>query len=207
MRSLDIVFPDGDIIAVAPVRCIHRQSLDWLLMQIHKTFLESGFGDIKQLYGFAQKLVNLLPRVDVPDEFGFNVELLLQSDFEKLFIQDKKGSEYLPCRIVQLHTFDPPPSKPKKDKQQLPPIPSSGIQEIDLFSSLIGIDESIEGAWLLWNQLDLESVFAAIHQLNEIRKTPEERMNEFVDERYEQWKSQSNVDIYSQLTNSLKKNE
>ena len=96
-------------------------------------------------------------------------------------------------------------NKPKKDKIQPPPIPSSGLHEIDLLASLVGIDESVEGALILWNQLDLESIYAMIHQLNELRRPAEERINEHLDDQYQQWKSQ-NQDFYSQLGKFEKSN-
>ena len=201
MKTLDVTLIDGDVICVSPVRCIYRQSLDWLLNQIHLTYQTSGFGDIGKLYLLGQKLVNLLPRLDIVDTLGFDVGKLDQDTFESLFIADKFNGEYVPCKIVQLHSFEPPKTKPQKEKSPLPPIPSSGLPEIDLFASLIGIDETIDGAYQLWKTLDMESIYAVIHQLNELRKSPDDRMNEHLAEQYDIWKAQNPIDYYSMLGN------
>ncbi|MBD2528713.1 hypothetical protein H6G97_03700 [Nostoc flagelliforme FACHB-838] len=70
------------------------------------------------------------------------------------------------------------------------------MPDADLFAFLVNIDESIEGAWQLWTRFDAEMINAMIGQLNELRRDPQERMNEYLKARFDEWKQQNRSSYY-----------
>lgn len=207
MRSILIEYPD-DFAIIAPVSGSRQASFELLLNHLqekwHKQEQPDGIPIIEDgVLQVAERISLLLPRLDKPGEFGFDVRSLPQIEFESLFLAQVINGIVHPCKLVDLHSFKTKEKKPKKPGEELTPadfpIPSSGIPDADLFASLIAIDESVEGAWALWTRFDSEFINGAIAYMNELRRDPKERMNEQLKRSFEEWKQQNKGSYYSAL--------
>lgn len=207
MRSLLIEY-DDDFVIIAPTPRIHQFSFETLLNHLQEKWQQQEQADgiplvediVRQA---AERLSVMLPRLDKPGTFGFDVRSLPQSEFESLFLAQVINGKIYPCKLIELHSFKTEAKKPKKEGEELTPadipIPSSGIPDADLFASLIGIDETIEGAWRLWTQFDSEFINGAIAHLSELRRDPKERMNEYLKRSFDEWKQQNKGSYYNAL--------
>lgn len=201
MRSLLITYPN-DFAIIAPVRRDRLLSFELLLNHLHHQW-QAYQTTTEVVLQVADRLSALFPRLDKPGHFGFDTRTLEQSEFESVFLAQVINGEIHPCKLIQLHTFKSEGRKPKAEGEALTPsdipFPSSGIPDADLFASLIAIDESIEGAWRMWTQFDAEFINGAIAQLNERRRDPQERMNEYLKARFEEWKQENKGSYYQSL--------
>lgn len=201
MRSLLIQYPN-DFAIIAPVRRDRLLSFELLLNHLHQQWqIECKISD--HVLQVADRLAQLFPRLDRPGKFGFDVRLLPQIEFESLFLAQVINGEIAPCRLIELHSFKAEGRRLKGEGEALTPadipIPSSGLPDADLFASLIGIDNTIEGAWRMWTQLDAEFIDKAISHLNELRRDPQERMNEYLKARFDEWKRENRTSYYKDL--------
>ncbi len=201
MRLLLITY-DNDFAIISPVKRVNLTSFELLLNHLHQRWQISQQID-ESVIQAGTRLSRLFPRLDKPGCFGFDVRSLPQSEFESLFLAQVIDGEIAPCKLIELHSFKAESRRQKLQGEALTPadipIPSSGLPDADLFASLVAIDESVEGAWRLWTQFDAEMINAMIGQLNELRRDPQERMNEYLKARFEEWKQQNRHSYYRDL--------
>jgi hypothetical protein len=196
---------EHDFAIASPVRRCNQSTFQLLLAELQESWqrnIENASFWQRQGILLGDRITSLLPRVDVPVQ-GFSCAGFPQEDLESLFIGTvKEGVEpkIEPCYLVRLHTFNikaPPP--PKKEGGNITPadvpIPSSGNDDADLFARLITVDNSIEGAWMLWSQFDAGFLSNLVQQFNELQRDPDERVREYIAARFADWKQQ-NQDVY-----------
>ncbi|ALF52251.1 hypothetical protein ACX27_04305 [Nostoc piscinale CENA21] len=201
MRSLLVKYP-GDFAIVGPVKRDRLYSFELLINYLHQQW-HITHSITESVLQISDRLSSLFPRLDKPGHFGFNTRSLTQSEFESLFLAQVINEEMRPCKLIELHTFKEEGTRRKKEGETLTPgdipIKSSGLPDADLFASLVAIDESIEGALLMWRQFDSEFLSRFISQLNERRRDPQERMNEYLKDRFNEWKQQNKQEYYKNL--------
>lgn len=193
-RSLIIEW-DGDFAIVSPVPRSHLNSLEIMLGYLHKCWQEDGFRLSDRVLVIAERIAALFPRLDKLEEFGFDVRSLSTAELESLFLGQVVDNVVQPCKLLQMHHFESKALPPKKEGEPLTsadvPIESSGLPDADLFACLIGLDDSIEGAWWMWSHFDAQMISAIIDQLNERRRDPQERLNQYLNERFTEWKQEN----------------
>ena len=199
-RSLHILLPNEDI-WVAPTPQANLRSLKLLFESLHANWTEFHWGQRER--SLAQKIANLLPRLDILGTWGFDITQL-QSNPDRLielfYASRSPDGRRQPCQILELHSYTPRKHlwDRKPDDEIRPediPIPSSGLYEIDLLAGLIQIDGSIAGGrWLLEN-LDANAIDALVFNYRERQRDPKQRYNEYLKERFEEWQSQ-NKSVY-----------
>jgi hypothetical protein len=191
-----------DYAIASPVRRCHLNAFQLLLTQLQESWQQNidnpGFWQEKGI-DLGDRITSFLPRVDKPGVCGFQCAGFPQIELEELFIGRMQQDKIAPCYLIALHSFEVKPAPPRKEGENITPadvpIPSSGNEDADLFARLIAVDESIEGAWLLWNQFDAGFLHNLIDQLNELRRDPDERVREYIAAQFQDWKQQ-NQDIY-----------
>ena len=202
MRDLTIEWAD-DFAIIAPCSRVMLPSFELLLNYLHKKWRTNNCQVDEAILQVAGRIAALLPRIDKPKCFGFEVRSLSPKDFESLFLAQVINEEMQACELIELHSFKAEGRRQKADGEELTPhdipIKSSGLADADLFASLVNIDGSIEGAWRLWTRFDAEMINAMIGQLNELRRDPQERMNEFMKARFDDWKQQNRSSYYQSL--------
>lgn len=201
MRSLFITYPN-DFAIIAPVRRDRLHSFELLLNYLQQQW-QQNYQITEPVILAGDRISQLFPRLDKPGKFGFDVRSLPQIEFESLFLAQVVGGEIAPCRLIELHSFKEGGRRKKEEGEVLTPndipIPSSGLPDADLFASLIQMDNTVEGAWRIWSQFDAEFIDRTISHLNELRRDPQERMNEYLKARFEEWKNQNRSSYYKSL--------
>jgi hypothetical protein len=201
MRSLIIEW-DNDFAVIAPAKRNLLPSFELLLNYLHQKW-QVNYKIDESVIQVAERIAALLPRIDKPGCFGFEVRSLSSTDFESLFLAQVVNGEIAPCKLIELHSFKAEGRRQKAEGEELTPsdipIKSSGLADADLFASLVNIDESIDGAWQLWTRFDAEMINAMIGQLNELRRDPQERMNEYLKTRFDEWKQQNRSSYYQNI--------
>jgi hypothetical protein len=182
-----------------PVRRVNLTVFSLLLGQLQQTWQENlDNPDFWEKIGITMgdRLLSYLPSTE-----SVSCSQLTVEDLEELFIGRVCDGQILPSYLIALHSFETKPVKVKKSDGNITaadvPIPSSGDEDADLFARLINIDESIDGAWMLWTKFDAEFLHNLIDQLNELRRDPDERVKEYIAARFEEWKK-GNQNIYKQ---------
>ncbi|MEW6499096.1 MAG: hypothetical protein AB1589_42415 [Cyanobacteriota bacterium] len=200
-RDLIIEWAD-DFAIITPCSRAMLPSFESLLNYLHEKWRVNYQVD-ETVIQVAERVAALLPRIDSPGCFGFEVRSLSASEFESLFLAQVVNGKILPCKLIELHSFKTEGRKQKAEGEELTPadipIKSSGLPDADLFASLVNIDESIDGAWRLWTRFDAEMINAMIGQLNELRRDPQERMNEYLKARFDDWKRQNRSSYYQSI--------
>jgi hypothetical protein len=198
-RNLLVDWGEGFAI-VSPVRRCKLECLHLLLVELQTLWQQVLRIDERGLE-LCSRIASLLPRLDKPGQYGFPIALIELHELEELFIGKLQDEKILPCLLLQLHSFDVRVPPVKKEGENITPadvpIPSSGIADADLFARLINCDETVAGAWQLWNEFDAEFLHGLIEQINELRRDPDERVKEYLAARFEEWKQQNN-DVYKQ---------
>ncbi|MBD2365252.1 hypothetical protein H6G36_29550 [Anabaena minutissima FACHB-250] len=200
-RSVLIQYPD-DFALIGPVKRDRLLSFELLLNYLHQQW-HDHHQISEAVLQVGDRLSQLFPRLDKPESFGFEVRSLPQSEFESLFLAQVINDEIHPCKLIELHSFEAEGRRQKVEGEALTPadipIKSSGIPDADLFASLIAIDNTVEGAWRIWTQFDAEFINGAIAYLNELRRDPQERMNEYLKARFDEWKQENRTSYYKDL--------
>lgn len=196
-RSLIINYDfNQDFAIVSPVRRCDLGRFNHLL-----EFLYNQWRNERHLDELCRKAIArtaiLFPRIDIKGN-GFDTELLSDRSLEELFLGQLEEDKLLPSKLMLLHHFEPPKKKNKKPKEPgeslTPddiPIPSSGLDDADTLASLIAIDDSIGGAIQLWESLDAQMISCLIFHLNELRRDPKDRLNEYLNDYLERWKQEN----------------
>lgn len=78
---LKIVYPDGDVAIVDAVPASRRPNLSALFGVLQELWLESELAIDDRHWKLCQKIANLLPRLDIPGQFGFPVRPLVEGSF------------------------------------------------------------------------------------------------------------------------------
>jgi hypothetical protein len=193
----------GDFSIISPVKRCHLNVFQLLLNQLQ----ESWQNNLENLNFWEQtgielgdRIMSFLSKVDI-DTQTFKCAVLPHHELEELFIGRIRDEKVQPCYLIALHSFDVKPVPPRKEGENITPadvpIPSSGNDDADLFARLIAVDESVEGAWLLWRQFDAGFLHSLIEQINELRRDPDERVKEYIAAQFKDWKQQ-NQDVYKQ---------
>ncbi|KYC42097.1 hypothetical protein WA1_19040 [Scytonema hofmannii PCC 7110] len=193
---LALIIDLGDDFAIAgPVPRSHLSALESLLGYLHQCWQQDNFRVSDRSWSVIERIAALMPRVDKPGTFGFDVRKLAIERAESLFLGQIVAGEIKPCEVLELHSFTVKTKPPKKEGEPLTPadisIESSGLPDADIFASLINLDESIEGAWRIWSTFDAQTINAIIGQLNELRRDPQERLTEYLNQRFEEWKREN----------------
>lgn len=183
----------------SPVRRCNLTTFSLLLGQLQEAWQNNlDNPDFWEKIGtsMGDRLLSYLPSTE-----PILCSLLSIEDLEELFIGRVCDGKFLPSYLIELHSFQTKQAKPKQSDGNITaadvPIPSSGDDDADLFARLINIDETIDGAWMLWTKFDAEFLHNLIDQLNELRRDPDERVREYIAARFEEWKK-GNQDIYKQ---------
>jgi hypothetical protein len=200
-REITIEWAD-DFAIVSPCSRAMLPSFELLLNYLHQKW-QINYQIDETVIQIAERIAALLPRIDKPGCFGFEVRSLSSTDFESLFLAQVVDGVVVPCKLIELHSFKAEGRRQKAEGEELTPsdipIKSSGLADADLFASLVNIDESIEGAWQLWTRFDAEMINGLIGQLNELRRDPQERMNEYLKARFDEWKQQNRSSYYQSI--------
>lgn len=198
MRSLVISYDlEDDFAIVAPVKRCNLESLNHLLNFLYQEWNNNKFQFSPKCYLAMQRAAALFPRLDI-NGCGFNTNWLENATLELLFVGEVKDDKLLPSRLMKLHeatTIITKKTVPKKPGESLTPadvpVPSSGLESADILATLISIDDSVTGAFELYRNLDAEQISAVISHLNELRKDPKERLNEYLNQQFEAWKNEN----------------
>lgn len=203
MRSLLVEYDKScDFAIITPVKRCNLESFNQLLLYLHNCWNDNGYHFDDKCQFIMQRISNLLPRLDV-DNNGIDVNLLNTESLEGLFIGEIKNGELYPSKLIRLNEFEIKQKKAKKPGEDLTPsdipIPSSGIEEADLIATLIGCDDSVDGAMQLFSSFDAEMLNGIIYYLNEMRRDPQERMNEYLKEQFDEWKRENQTTYHDAL--------
>lgn len=137
----------------------------------------------------------------LPSTEPIQCQKLEVEELEELFIGVISDGQLHPCHLVSMHTPLPSKVKPKQVTEEITaadiPIPPSGDDDADLFARLISVDTTVDGALSLWDRFDEVFLSCFMEQLAELRRDPEERVKEYLTERFQEWKQQ-NQNIYKQ---------
>ncbi len=198
MRSLVINYDlKDDFAIVAPVKRCNLESLNHLLNFLYQEWNKNNFRFSHKCHLAMERAAALFPRLDT-DGCGFNSDWLEDATLELLFVGEVKDDKLLPSQLMRLHeavtvkTKKTPPKKPGDALTSADiPIPSSGIESADILATLISIDDSVTGAFKLYESLDAEQISAVTFHLNELRKDPKERLNEYLNQQFEAWKNEN----------------
>jgi hypothetical protein len=109
------------------------------------------------------------------------------------------------CQILELNKPDEVEAIEPTDEitAETVPIKSSGDDTADLFARILSIDNSVEGAQILLRQYSARFLKNVIHQLNELRKDPTERVEDEMADRLENFiheqthDAQGNLDLFA----------
>jgi len=184
-----------DFAIVAPVKRCDLESFNCLLGHLFHFWQKADYQIDLRCRTLIERIANLLPRIDIQGT-GISVDSLSVESLEGLFIGEVKNDELLPSRLMKLQEFRIPSKKKiKKDGEPLTPedvpINSSGLEFADTLATLISVDDGVLGALRMCEELDAHTINATIFYLNELRRDPKDRLNEYLNEQFEEWKREN----------------
>lgn len=153
----------------------------------------------RHAWSLIVNIAGLFERVDRPKE-RWRIDDLLKSEIhtiESLFLfrvqPDQLGFD--PPLLASAHAYDPIKRRPRPADEE--PIQLSGDYDADLLAQLCNGLDSFTEAIAAINTLDAEMLDRFLYSLDELRRDPEERLQENLAEDFEGWK-QENLDIYKE---------
>lgn len=204
MRHLVVSYSDGTIAIVYPVPRAQLSLFDLLIQRLFRVWVEMEcrtFDLIKSAHGW--QLIEAIGKLVRSDKLlPFRLEPL-KDDLpllERLFLYQGEEAES-PGELVQLHLYEPKSSKRATEADDGTPtaasipFPTSGNADHDTIGNLLVRWQPSEVQRLLqW--LDAEALDNVLSVYGELNRDPEERLEEFVNDR-----DQKLLDANRQLLN------
>lgn len=199
LKVLCIELEAGEIAILRPTPASQLIALEILLTAIFQQWESLHFNTtllVDQYQSLLQQAINLLPRIDKPNTFGFPVQSLSITRIESLFLHQSSK----PCELVDLHqvvvTNDPIPDHPipgESIDNWIPPIESSGDKDIDIMAALVaafGLDAGVKA----FQCFDRNLLIALYQQWGKHQEDPEKRRQEYLNQEFQNWQSTGNLD-------------
>jgi hypothetical protein len=199
-RHLWVELPDRTLSLVFPAAECDLPVLDLLLNKLTERWLQSGFQTQLLLqpatWALVEAIALLLP---CADRLELDLEAFQKPEnlaaFEHLFLPSLEGK---PSQIVELHQFEATPQPEWEEGTPLTisdlPFPTSGDIYADQIASLVYSFQP-PNAQQIWNWLDQQTRIKMQQVLAELNKPPEQRLSEYTQSVFEQWK-ESNQDLF-----------
>jgi hypothetical protein len=207
LRFLPIPLPSGITIALAEVSAEDEPFFRYLMALLRQRQKELGDDAFSvghpEIVAMMQQIAPLIPLLPLRHGKYFPLDEFLKPSVDVrrlgwLFWGDD-------CQILELNKPDEVEAIEPTDEMTAESIPikSSGDDTADLFARILSIDNSVEGAQILLRQYSARFLKNVIHQLNELRKDPTERIKDemvdrlkgFIDEQTHD--SQGNLDLFA----------
>jgi len=198
MRFIKLHFISSGAVFLGPAPRSRLAILEALLNDLSQRWAE--FGQFTQMlvqdaaaWQTMQAIVNLLPRLDRPGEWGADITALrpdlkqIQSLF--LYRYNEDGSLKM-SELLELHQYEALPRPQWQQKENAAPIPSSGNADMDLLATL-AIGFSVNEAFTIFDRLDAERLDRFLFYASELRRDPTDRENEHLANDYAEWKRQN----------------
>jgi len=199
-RSLIIEYDFNDDFAViSPVKRCDLESFNLLTVYLFEVWQGSEYQINEKCQLIMHKISGLLPRLDIKG-YGIDIKLINTENLESLFIGVVENNQLTSSKLIKLNEIKQLGiKKEKKPGEALTPadvpIPSSGIEDADLMATLIGLDDNVQGAAYIYNNFDAQFINGMIMHLNELRRDPQGRLNEYLNQQFEEWKRE-NQQVY-----------
>lgn len=198
VQTLDIRFPDGKVVFLGRLPRSRMNVLNTLLTELRQRWEAFGFFTYllvrdSSSWDLMQTIIQLFPRFDRPGEWGFDLQPIREDaqQLERLFLADVLDNQYRPPLLIALHSFIPMPvPKWRQDDAEDQGVDSTGDPDVDLLASLTVGLESAKDAFFIFNTLDAEQIDKYLHQINELRRNPEDRAEEKLADDYVAWKNE-----------------
>jgi hypothetical protein len=201
LRSLKLSTLSGDVAFYGPASRSRLQTLEMLLQDLYQRWLESSqltavLVQNEGSWRLMQTIIGLLPRLDRSEPFDLTP---LRSDLmqlEEVFLFRREGGEFRPCKLGELHTFDPLPRPDWQNDDEYDPPQSSGHGEMDLLA-MLSVSFTINDALTLLDRLDAERLDRFMFHANELRRDPVDRTEENLAQDFSDWKEE-NPEIFQE---------
>jgi hypothetical protein len=202
-KFLQIDYPDGRLVLVGKISRSRLGPLEALLQCLQQRWMEcdqsiAAMTANPAIWEIFEAIAAMLPRYDRPGQHGIDIKPLQNhwDILEGLFLYQRQGEEYSPCRLVELLQFTPTPRPKWQDTEdandKIPP--PTDDPEMDSLSGL-AVSFSVSEALQLWDRLDAESLDRFLAHVNELRRDPEDRQMENLAQDFAAWK-QENASVY-----------
>lgn len=210
MRCELVRYQSGEIALVYPVPAAQLSALDLLVQELIRVWAQLQFRtDLVMGQTDGMQLVDAIAQM-LPHHPGLPLLVEpLKEDAELLhslfFSQNPLG------RILQLHRFES--IRPKEERRSLEeledteitikdlPFPTSGDIDCDLRANLMSA-LGVDAADRIWRTTDAESIDKIMYTLEILNKPPNERIQDYLDEKYErlrkkyqEWKAGEGAEI------------
>lgn len=173
---LCLPLPDGETVFLNPVPFFYLDAYT-----VIRRSLPESIGEIatdKPLWELLQKLVNLHPRADIREAWGFP----LPDNYVCL-------SGLLP-RLDELNAVEPVPRQKQKQGELTIPLKSSGDGYADLLADLAAL-YGVDGAIALLKSTGANQLNKIVFRANEMARPHEKRQEEALSEALLNWEKQN----------------